>query len=61
MDALIVENNIFNNIKSKQTGSELRVYIKCRSPSHCSGATVGLICSTDICLSTLGIRTAHVE
>ena len=60
MDALIVENNIFNNIKSKQTG-ELRVYIKCRSPSRCSGATVGLICSTDICLSTLGIRTAYVE
>ena len=52
MDALIVENNIFNNIKSKQTGCELHVYIKCRSPSRCSGATVGLICSTDISLHT---------
>ena len=28
MDALIVENNIFSNIKCKQTCSELRVYIK---------------------------------
>ena len=61
MDALIVENNIFNNIKSKQTCSELRVYIKYQSPSRCSGATVGLICSTDICLSTLGNRTSYVE
>ena len=60
MDALILENNIFN-IKSKQTCSELRVSIKYRSASRYSGATVGLICSTDICLSTLGIRTAHVE
>ena len=55
MDALIVENNILSNIKCKQTCSELRVYIKDWSPSRCSGATVGLICSTDICLSTLGI------
>ena len=31
MDALILENNIFNNIKSKQTCSELRVSIKYRS------------------------------
>ena len=53
MDALIMENNIFNNIKSTQTCSELRVYIKDRSLSRCSAATVGLICSTDICLSTL--------
>ena len=55
MDALIVENNIFSNIKCKKICSELRVYIKDWSPSRCSGATVGLICSTDICLSTLGI------
>ena len=60
MDALIVENNIFSNIKCTQTCSELRVYIKDWSPSRCSGATVGLICSTDICLSTLGIWTAYV-
>ena len=60
MDALIVENNIFSNIKCKKICSELRVYIKDWSPSRCSGATVGLICSTDICLSTLGIWTAYV-
>ena len=59
MDALIVENNILSNIKCKQTCSELRVYIKDWSP--CSGATGGLVCSTDICLSTLGIWTAYVE
>ena len=46
MDALIVENNIFSNIKCKQTCSELRVYIKDWSP--CSGATAGLVCSTGI-------------
>ena len=61
MDALILENNIFNNIKGKQTCSELRVSIKYRSASRCSGAMVGLICSTDICLSTRGIQTAYVE
>ena len=55
MDALIAENNIFGNIKCKQTCSELRVDIKDWSPSRCSDATLGLICSTDICLSTLGI------
>ena len=61
MDALIAEKNIFGNIKCKQTCSELRVDIKDWSPSRCSDATVGLICSTDICLSTLGIWTAYVE
>ena len=55
MNALIAENNIFGNIKCKQTCSELRVDIKDWSTSRCSDATVGLICSTDICLSTLGI------
>lgn len=50
-----VENNIFNIIGGKQTCSQLRVYIKDWSPSRVSGGTVGLICSTDICLSTLGV------
>ena len=35
--------------------SKLRVYIKDWSPSRGSGATVGLICSRNIRLSTLGV------
>ena len=59
MDALILENNIFNNIKSKQTCSELRVSIKYRSASRCSGATVGLICSTDDRYLSLHTRNSN--
>ena len=36
-------------------GSKLCVYIKDWSSSRGSGATVGLICSTNICRSTLGV------
>ena len=35
--------------------SKLRVYIKDWSPSSGSGATVGLICSRNIRLSTFGV------
>ena len=41
--------------------SKLRVYIKDWSPSWGSAATVGLICSTNIRLSTLGVWTTYVE
>ena len=60
MDALTWET-IFLTLKFKQTCSKLRVYIKNRSPSRVPGATVGLVCSTDICLSALGVLTAYVK
>ena len=41
--------------------SKLRVLVKDWSPSWGSGATVGLICSTNICLSTLGVWTTYVQ
>ena len=41
--------------------SKLRVYIKDWSPSCGSGATVGLICSTNIRLSILGVWTTYVQ
>ena len=41
--------------------SKLRVYIKDWCPSRGSGATVGLICSRNIRLSTLGVWTKYVQ
>ena len=41
--------------------SKLRVLVKDWSPSWGSGATVGLICSRNIRLSTLGVWTTYVQ
>ena len=41
--------------------SKLRVYIKDWSSTRGSGTTVGLICSTNIRLSTLGVWTTYTQ
>ena len=55
-DTIIDPNHSVYTAKC-EFSSKLRVYIKDWSPSRSSGATVGLICSRNIRLSTLGVWT----
>ena len=54
MDAVMWKTIFLTSLKVNKPAGCV-VYIKNWPPSHVSGGTVGLICSTDICLSTLGV------
>ena len=51
----------FLYIAKCEFSSKLRVYIKDWTPSWSSGATMGLICSRNIRLSTHGVWTTYVQ